>query len=107
LSNDHVSLRDVSNIVAEPNDAVPRTSTAVVAKGGRRKGSTKKLQRKMKRKKELVTKCATMFHEEYAKAKKGNIVSNGALKKIIDEESKKSGLSNISVSLSTIRSRVK
>jgi hypothetical protein len=30
-----------------------------------------------------------MFHEEYAKAKKGNIVSNGTVKKYIDEESKK------------------
>jgi len=109
LSDDRVSLRDVSNIVAEPNDAAPRTSTAVVAKGGRRKGSTKKAAKENEeKKKELVTKCATMFHEEYAKAKKkGIIVSNGTLKKIIDEESKKSGLSNISVSLSTIRSRVK
>jgi hypothetical protein len=41
LSDDRL-LIDVSNIVTEPYDAVPRTSTAVVAKGGRRKGSTKK-----------------------------------------------------------------
>jgi hypothetical protein len=51
LSDDRVSLRDVSNIVAEPNDAAPRTITAVVAKGGRRKGSTKKAAKENEEKK--------------------------------------------------------
>ncbi len=51
LSDDRVSLRDVSNIVAEPNGAAPRTSTAVVAKGGRRKGSTKKAAKQNEEKK--------------------------------------------------------
>ncbi len=41
LSDDHV-LMDVSNTVAEPNDAEPSNSSAVVTKGGKRKGSMKK-----------------------------------------------------------------
>ncbi len=60
------------------------------------------------RKKALVTACATLFNEEKMKAKKaGTLVPNGVLQNIIDEESKKSGLCNISISLDTIRSRVK
>jgi len=44
-----------------------------------------------------------LFNEEKKKAKKaGTFVSNGVLKKIIDEESKKPGLSKISISLDTI-----
>jgi hypothetical protein len=50
LSDDHV-LMDVSNIVAKPNDASRTTSTAVVAKGGRRKGLTKKAAKENEKKK--------------------------------------------------------
>jgi hypothetical protein len=60
------------------------------------------------RKKVLVIACATLFNEEKIKAKKaGTLVTNGVLKNIIDEESKKSGFCNISISLDTIRSHVK
>ncbi len=77
----------VSNIVAEPNDAAPSASSAIVTKGGRRKGSTKKVAKERQEKKELVTKCATLFQEVYVKAKnKGTIVTSGTLKNIIDEE---------------------
>ncbi len=62
----------------------------------------------MRKKKQLITACATLFNEEKKKAKKaGTFVSNGVLKKIIDEESKKPGLSKISISLDTIWSRMK
>jgi len=58
--------------------------------------------------KKLITACATLLNEEKKKGKKAcTFVSNGVLRKIIDEESKKSGLSNISISLDTIQSRIK
>jgi len=91
----------------EPNNEAENTNVRNV--GGRKKGSKKKSEKEEKEKiKRLITTCATLFNEEKQKAKKaGTLVSNGVLKKIIDEESKKSGLSNISIPLDTIRSRVK
>jgi hypothetical protein len=77
--------------------------------GGRKKGSKKNSAKENEeRKKALTTACATLFNEEKTKAKKaGTFVPNGVLQSIIDEESKKADLCNISISLDTIRSRVK
>jgi hypothetical protein len=91
-------------MASEANDEAPNTNVPKV--GGRKEGLTKNLAKENeKKRKELVTNCAKLFHEEKVKAKKnGTVPPNGILKKYINEESKKSGLSNVSISEETIRS---
>jgi hypothetical protein len=106
LSNPSDALMDISNTITtsttEPNGEVLKKV------GGRAKGSTKSAAKENeKKKRELITTCATIFNEAKIKANKaGTLVPSGTLRKIIDEESKKSGL-YVSISLDTIRSRVK
>jgi hypothetical protein len=54
-------------------------------------------------------KCAISYQKKINEAKKGRIanVLNGTLKKIVNEEEKKAGLSVYTISLDTVRSRVK
>lgn len=77
--------------------------------GGRKKGST--AQAKVKEKKKMddvVTQCALLYCQAREKAKKlGTNVPDGTLKRIVEKEEEKAGLASNSVSLDTIRSRVK
>ncbi len=84
------------------------TSNNVVQNIGDRKiGSTEKaIKEKEKFKVALVTKCAIAYQEKKNEAKKAGLanVPNGTLRKIVNEEEEKSGLS---ILLDTVRSRVK
>jgi hypothetical protein len=77
--------------------------------GGRKKGST--AQAKVEEKKKMddvVTQCAFLYCQAREKAKKlGTNVPDGTLKRIVEKEEEKAGLASNSVSLDTIRSRVK
>ncbi len=78
--------------------------------GGRKKGTTKKaIRENVQRIDELVTKCAVLYDDKIKEAKKAGLsyVPNGTLKKIISEEEEKAGLSVNTISLDTVRSRVK
>jgi hypothetical protein len=78
--------------------------------GGRKKGTTKKAIRENAQSiDELVTKCAVLYDDKIKEAKKAGLsyVPNGTLKKIISEEEEKAGLSVNTISLDTVRSRVK
>jgi hypothetical protein len=60
------------------------------------------------KKEEVVTHCAILYNEEREKASKAkSYVPAGMLKKIVQEEEEKAGLESNSISLETIRSRVK
>jgi hypothetical protein len=109
LTDQTSRLRDISNTASAPNDEAPNTSANVAKVGGRKKGSKTNLVKENEKKKgALVTKCATLFHEAKVNAKKKDtVVPNGMLQKNIDEGSKKSGLSTVSLSLEPVRSRVK
>ena len=75
-----------------------------------RKARQKKaVKRKAKLKDDLVTKCAISYQEKIDEAKKAELanVPNGTLKKIVNEEEEKAGLSVNTISLDTVRSRVK
>ena len=78
--------------------------------GGRKKGTTKKaIRENAQHIDELVTKCAVLYDDKIKEAKKAGLsyVPNGTLKKIISEEEEKAGLSVNTISLDTVRSRVK
>jgi len=57
----------------------------------------------------LVTKCAISYQKKIDEAKKAGLanVPNGTLKKIVNKEEEKAGLSVNTISLDTVRSRVK
>jgi hypothetical protein len=77
--------------------------------GGRKKGTTKKsIKENAKHLEELVTRCAFLYDYEINEAKKAGLsyVPNGTLKKIVDKEEEKAGLSVNIISLNTVRSRV-
>jgi len=78
--------------------------------GGRKKGSTKAATKeKVAKQNETVTKCAILYKSTIEEARKAGLsnVPNGTLRKIINEEELKAGLSVNSISLDTVRSRVK
>ena len=78
--------------------------------GGRKKGSTKQAKKEnAHRLEELITKCAIIYDEKLKEAKKAGLcfIPNGTLKKIVNEEEVNSGLSVNTISLETVRSRVK
>ena len=60
------------------------------------------------KKEEVVMRCAILYNEEREKASKAkSYVPAGILKKIVQQEEEKAGLESNSISLDTIRSRVK
>jgi hypothetical protein len=64
-------------------------------------------QRK-KTREDIITQCAILYNEEREKAKKaGSTVPNGTLQKLLHEKVLEARLSSNSISLDTIRSRVK
>ncbi len=78
--------------------------------GGRKKGSTKQAKKENARRlEELITKCAIIYDEKLKEAKKAGLrfIPNGTLKKIVNKEEVNSGLSVNTISLETVRSRVK
>jgi len=77
--------------------------------GGRRKGSTKASVTENERKREeVITRCAILYNEEREKATStDSCVPVGTLKRIVLEEEEKAGLTTNSISLETVRSRVK
>ncbi len=100
-------LTDTSNSTVSCDSINISSSRSNV--GGRKKGSTK--QQKAaddKKKDEVIAQCAFLYHQEREKAKKNRTnVPDGTLKRLVLEEEEKAGLSINSVSLDTIRSRVK
>jgi hypothetical protein len=88
------------------------TSIINIAKsnaGGRKKGSTVAAKAaKETTREDTVTRCAILYNAEREKAIKAGLkVPDGTLKRIINEEEIKAGLESNSISLDTIRSRVK
>jgi hypothetical protein len=77
--------------------------------GGRRKGSTKASVTENERKREeVITHCTILYKEEREKATStDSCVPAGTLKRIVLEEEEKAGLTTNSISLETVRSRVK
>lgn len=78
--------------------------------GGHKKGSMKEKKKEDKQKVAGVTsQCATMFSEKLKEARNQGLcnVPNGALKKLINEEEEKAGLSVKAILLDNIRMRVK
>jgi len=117
-----VSLVTMSNPISEAEESsgnqgtstydLDRDSTANIGsvnKGGRKKGSTKvSLKHARKVKQEVTTRSAILYKEEVEQAaKQGKPVSNGTLKRIINEEEEKMGLSLNTISTDTVRSRIK
>jgi hypothetical protein len=117
-----VSLVTMSNPISEAEESsgnqgtstydLDRDSTANIGsvnKGGQKKGSTKaSLKDARKVKQEVTTRSAILYKEEVEQAaKQGKPVSNGTLKRIINEEEEKMGLSLNTISTDTVRSRIK
>jgi len=101
--NTHNNSSDTHNNSSDTNEEI-RSNI-----GGRKKGST--AQAKVEEKKKMddvVTKCSLLYFKEREKAKKLRTnVPDGTLKRIVQEEEEKAGLASNSISLDTIRSRVK
>jgi len=95
-----------SNSSIDVNETINSTTHNI---GGRKKGSTAQVKAADKKKIEgTLTQCALLYYEEKEKAKKsGTIVPDGTLKRIVQQQEEKAGLASNSVSLDTIRSRVK
>ena len=99
ITEEHI-LADVSNTEQsiQPNP------------GGRKKGSTKKAKKeKVILEKNLVTRCTILYQNKLDEAKRSGLpnVPSGTLKKIINEEGEKAGLSVNTISIDAIRSRIK
>jgi hypothetical protein len=95
-----------SNSSIDVNETINSTTHNI---GGRKKGSTAQVKAADKKKiDDTLTQCALLYYEEKEKAKKsGTIVPDGTLKRIVQQQEEKAGLASNSVSLDTIRSRVK
>jgi len=95
-----------SNSSIDVNETINSTTRNI---GGRKKGSTAQVKAADKKKiDDTLTQCALLYYEEKEKAKKsGTIVPDGTLKRIVQQQEEKAGLASNSVSLDTIRSRVK
>jgi hypothetical protein len=107
LTEEHV-LSDVSNTQRDSQNEIQFISTTNI--GGRKKGTTKQLKKESNLKvTNVISTCATLYLAELEQAKKLGLanVPNGTLRKIVNEEEEKAGLSVNSISLDTIRSRVK
>ena len=107
LSEEHI-LSDVSNTQRDSQNEIQFISTTNI--GGRKKGTTKQLKKESNLKvTNVISTCATLYLAELEQAKKLGLanVPNGTLRKIVNEEEEKAGLSVNSISLDTIRSRVK
>jgi hypothetical protein len=100
-SSNEVETSNISNIEAETSN---RSNI-----GGRKKGSTARGKAADEKKRDdVLAQCALLYHQEREKAKKnGTNVPDGMLKKLVQEEEEKAGLASNSISLDTIRSRVK
>ncbi len=78
--------------------------------GGRKKGLTKKAKKgKVILEKNLVTRCTILNQNKLNEAKRSGLsdVPSGTLKMIINEEEEKAGLSVNTISIDTIRIRIK
>lgn len=78
--------------------------------GGRKKGTTKeKKEEAAQNYKEVIKKCAILYDKAVKEARTNGLanVPSGTLKKIVNEEEEKAGLSINSISIETVRSRVK
>ena len=104
-SQSEESFDNQGSTTRSTNDPV----VSVKNKGGRKKGSTKKAQKNAsKAKQEVTTRSAMLYKEEVEQAtKQGKTVSSGTLKRIINEEEEKMGLSLNTISIETVRSRIK
>ncbi len=105
------TFHDTSNNATEKNTSTDSItiSDSRTNIGGRKRGSTLAAKAADATKREdVVTEYATLYNQEREKAKKkGTISPDGTLKKIVLEEEEKAGLTSNSISLNTIRSRVK
>jgi hypothetical protein len=93
----------------DTSSAAEIVTNSSVNKGGRKKGSTKAAHKhQIALKQQVTTTCAILYKQEIDKATKlGKVVNSGTLKKIINDEEEKMGLSLNSISADTIRSRIK
>lgn len=111
-----VSAENTTAVVSDltdPSSAVTadenETTLINSKRGGRKKGSTVASKAEdAKKREEVLTRCAMLYNNEREKASKAkNYVPVGTLKKIVLEEEEKAGLTSNTISLDTVRSRVK
>jgi hypothetical protein len=107
LTEEHV-LSDASNTQRDSQNETQFVSTTNF--GGHKKGSTRQLKKESNLKfVNVIFTCATLYLAEVEQAKKLGLanVPNGTLRKTVNKEEEKSGLSTNSILLDTIKSRVK
>jgi hypothetical protein len=107
LTEEHV-LSDASNTQRDSQNETQFVSATNF--GGHKKGSTRQLKKESNLKfANVIFTCATLYLAEVEQAKKLGLanVPNGTLRKIVNKEEEKAGLSTNSILLDTIKSRVK
>jgi hypothetical protein len=112
------NLNDIGNTTgsSEPNDNInsiittKKGSIITTKKGGRPKGVTKAAaEKKDTIVKESLTKAAILYEEACKEARKSgkNAVPKGTLERIVSDVETVAGLSENSISIETVRSRIK